>query len=160
MLCMQKWQIMNLFIGCRVFYGVDSIPLSAYISVEKKNQYDLPVTSWLVAFENCDGREHHVWLVMILLWLPKEKKPKFAIFLALSWRITPKISGLIKKGFRITRARDILFHRRRRFRLLISSPFTRKSYAWLIFTTVYRLKQMCGNFVNFFFYHLCFIVNQ
>ena len=24
MLCMQKWQIMNLFIGCRVFYGVDS----------------------------------------------------------------------------------------------------------------------------------------
>ena len=28
MLCMQKWQIMNLFIGCRVFYGVDSKPLS------------------------------------------------------------------------------------------------------------------------------------
>ena len=40
MLCMQKWQIMNLFIGCRVFYGVDS----------KRIELESPSWSGLVRF--------------------------------------------------------------------------------------------------------------
>ena len=51
MLCMQKWQIMNLFTGCRVFYGVDSRSIE-----ELLNEISLLLGAKSMAILQAEGR--------------------------------------------------------------------------------------------------------